>query len=128
MGEIERLEDDQKALERKAVRRIQKGNLQAMHKMFRVLMVQSLLEEATASAAQGLEPPGTELPTCGNDQKPEALNKPFWTILLMFFITVVAIGVLHTRRIYRRRRENQEASQRRLDRLETGVALMQERA
>ena len=49
VGEAERLEDEQKALERKAVKRIQKENLQAMYKMFRVLMVQSQLEESTAS-------------------------------------------------------------------------------
>ena len=58
VGEAERLDDEQKALERNAVRRVQKGNLQAMYKMFRVLMVQSLLEEATASPVHGLEPQG----------------------------------------------------------------------
>ena len=49
VGEAERLEDEQKTLERKAVKRIQKENLKAMYKMFRVLMVQSQLEESTAS-------------------------------------------------------------------------------
>ena len=144
VGENERLDDEQKALERKAVRRIQKGNLQAMHKMFRVLMVQTLLEGATASSAQGLESPGAELPTCGNSQEPEAVSKPFWTMLLMALITAVAFGVLLIRSIYRRMRENQAAIQdmeiiisatrdgamvqaTRLDRLETGVALMRDR-
>ena len=42
--------------------RLWKGSLQAMYKMFRVLMVQSLLEEGTASPAQGLGSQGTEPP------------------------------------------------------------------
>ena len=100
-----------------------------MHKMFRVLMVQFfLLEEATASAAQGLEPQGTELPTCGNNQEPEAVNKPIWTILLMPLITVMAVGVLLIRRICRRRRQNQAATQERTEDAEKAISTVWDEA
>ena len=97
VGEAERLEDEQKALERKAVKRIQKGNLQTMYDMFRVLMIQSVLEEATASPDQGLESQGTAPPTCGHNPSTEAASKPFWTALLMVLITVVAAGTFFSR-------------------------------
>ena len=121
VGETERLEDEQKALERKAVRRMQKGNLQTMYKMFRVLMVQSLLEEATASPVQGLEPQDTEPLSCGSIPRTGAGDNPFWIPLLMGLITVLAIGILLIKRICRRRSQGQAAIQERVEDAERAI-------
>ena len=86
-----------------------------MYKMFRVLMVQSLLEEGTASPAQGLGSQGTEPPTCGNNPSTKAETKPFWIALVMVFITVVAAGILISKRICWMRRQRQTAAQERLE-------------
>ena len=121
VGEAERLEDEQKALERKAVKRIQKGNLQTMYNMFRVLMIQSMLEEATASPDQGLEPQGTEPPTCGHNLSTEATSKPFWIALLMVLITVVVARILLLKKFCRMRRQRQREAQERREETERAI-------
>ena len=59
VGEQERIEDEQRQLEKKAVLRLQKGELQGAYRTFRLLMVQSLIAEGIA-ATQGLEPEAEE--------------------------------------------------------------------
>ena len=69
VGEQERLEDEQKELDKKAVRRIQQANAKGAYKAFRILLVQALLEEGSAVAQSGLEPTGLE-PQCGEPTTP----------------------------------------------------------
>ena len=52
LGEKEKLEDEQKELERKAVRRFQRANAKGACNAFRIVLVQALLEEGQQCTAR----------------------------------------------------------------------------
>ena len=73
----ERLEDEQKELEGKAVRRIQRSSAKGAWNEFRILLVQALLEAGSVVAQQGLDSAGLEA-QCGESTTPLRPEQSPW--------------------------------------------------
>ena len=114
VGEQERLEDEQKELDKKAVRRIQQANAKGTYKAFRILLVQALLEEGQAVAQSGLEPTGLE-PQCGEPTTPSRSTQ---MPLMWMIATCIIILALLARWAYKQLRRAQGELEQRLTNLD----------
>ena len=117
VGEQERLEDEQKELDKKAVRRIQQANAKGTCKAFRILLVQALLEEGSAVAQSGLEPTGLE-PQCGEPTTPSRSTQ---MPLMWMIATCIIILALLARWAYKRLRRAQGEVEQRLTNLDAHI-------
>eukprot|EP00435_Cladocopium_sp_Y103_P061849 s1247_g23.t1 len=118
VGEVERCEDEQKALEKKAVQRIRKGNVQALYRAFETILVQSVLEHGVAET--------TGLGSCGTDESHEH-NHGIWTLIIIISFVLKFIILLATmlRWAYKRLRNAQDDLEGRLTRIEADIQVLQ---
>ena len=86
MGEVERAEDEQKALERRSIQRIQRGNAQGLTRAFRVFLAQATWEQGLAASRR--------LESCGTEAEEGPSNQMIWTIIgICVCIAVMAIAI-----------------------------------
>eukprot|EP00435_Cladocopium_sp_Y103_P049319 s1906_g14.t2 len=102
-------------------------NFQAAYKMFRVLMVQAMLDEGIANPGQGFESQGTEHAMCSNGSVENTQPEASWKMLLMGFIIVIAmIAILLLRRVWKRLKQEQQEIKERMDRSELSVQMLRD--
>ena len=116
VGEQERLEDEQKELEKKAMslRRIQQANAKGAYKAFRILLVQAMLEGGSVVAQSGLESSGLEA-QCG---EPTTLSRSTQMPLMWMIATCIIILALLARWAYKQLRRAQGELEQRLTNLD----------
>jgi len=117
VGEQERLEDEQKKLEKKIVRRIQQANAKGAYKAFRILLVQALLDGGSAVAQSGLESTGLEA-QCG---EPTIPSRSTQMPLMWMIATCIIILALLARWAYKRLRRAQGELEQRLMNLDAHI-------
>ena len=92
VGEQERLEDEQKKLEKKTERRIQQANAKGAYKAFRILLVQALLDGGSAVAQSRLESTGLEA-QCGESTIPSrSTQMPLMWMIATCIIILALLG------------------------------------
>eukprot|EP00435_Cladocopium_sp_Y103_P048637 s1906_g14.t1 len=95
--------------------------------MFRVLMVQAMLDEGIANPGQGFESQGTEHAMCSNGSVENTQPEASWKMLLMGFIIVIAmIAILLLRRVWKRLKQEQQEIKERMDRSELSVQMLRD--
>ena len=86
VGEVERAEDEQKALERRSIQRIQRGNVQGLTRAFRVFLAQATWEQGLAASRR--------LESCGTEAEEGPSNQMIWTIIgICVCIAVMAMAI-----------------------------------
>jgi hypothetical protein len=85
------LEDEQKELKKKTVRRIQQANAKGTYRAFRILMVQALFEGGSAVAQSGLEPTGLET-QCGEPTIPSGSTQ--MPLMWMMATCIIILALL----------------------------------
>eukprot|EP00435_Cladocopium_sp_Y103_P006763 s6863_g2.t1 len=115
VGEMERCEDEQRELEKKAVQRIKRGNVQVLYRAFRTVLVQSVLEQGLGAT--------TGLGSCGTDQSQGEESHGTWTriILIMVVLKFIILAAILARWIYKRLRNAQNTLEQRLMVIETTI-------
>ena len=116
VGEQERLEDEQKELEKKAVslRRIQQANAKGAYKAFRILLVQAMLEGGSVVAQSGLESSGLE----AQRGEPTTPSRSTQMPLMWKIATCIIILALLARWAYKQLRRAQGELEQRLTNLD----------